>query len=181
MHHPLSASYRVSARRTPVARFSNLSLSEGQSPQFRVTLPVTDSQQILGSQGINTHHYDGILCNLRYLIQSDLDRVASIEKTSAFEELIKIVTSQNPPPHAVVWLNAIIQTYVTHGKGGENYDPKNDMYACDLLYIVYERIIRKDEMSPRYLEELILQLEDMQTGPCPQGRTTRLFQILVML
>jgi hypothetical protein len=182
MHHPLSASYRVSVRKTPVVRFSNLSLSEGQSPQFRLQTTVFPAQTpVLGAQGINTHYYDGILCNLRHLIQSDLDRVASINKSSAFEDLSRIVSAQNPCPQTTMCLNAIIQTYITHGRGGENYDPKNDMYACDLLYIVYERIIRKDEMSPRYLEELLIQLEDMATGLCEQGRTTRLFQILVML
>lgn len=178
MHHPLSASYRISVNSSPV---SNLSLSEGSQPQFRSHVSKINSTPVLGAQGINTHHYDGILCNLRHLIQSDLDRVANIEKSTAFEDLTKIVGSENPPPPAVTWLNAIVQCYLTHGRGGENYDSANNMYACDLLYIVYERIVRKDDMSPRYLEELILQLQDMQTGPCPQGRTTRLFQILVML
>jgi methyltransferase-like protein len=57
------------------------------------------------------------------------------------------------------------------------YDPSNKIYVFDLLYIV-EDLCRKYEDCSDIIKVLVEQLEDMSTGLCPQGRTTRLYQIV---
>lgn len=56
-----------------------------------------------------------------------------------------------------------------------NYDPINKLHALDLLYIVCEISLK----NPEILELLEEQLNDMTTGFCPQGRTIRLYQIIL--
>ena len=55
-----------------------------------------------------------------------------------------------------------------------NYDPTNNLNADDLICLCWE--LRQNES---FIENLIIQLIDMGTGFCPQGRTHRLFQILL--
>ena len=56
-----------------------------------------------------------------------------------------------------------------------NYDPTNKLSGDDLLYLVALRLSRNYE---DFLPMLIVQLEDLSTGSCPQGVSHRLFQIL---
>ena len=125
---------------------------------------------------LNTHFYDGKMASMIAYLQEDLDRAAKVskkEKIKAFNALADIITE---PPKAVSCLLTIVQEHAKHGRGGKNFDRKNNLYACDLLYLVSEKIT-----DPEHLNLLKLQLTDMATGRCPQGRTTRLFQTLIML
>ena len=125
---------------------------------------------------LNTHFYDGKMADMIAYLQPDLDRAAAIskdEKIKAFQTIAGIVTE---PPKAVRCLKAIIREHTRVGRGGKNFDKKNNLYACDLLFLIWEKI-----EDTEHLELLKLQLVDMSTGLCPQGRTTRLFQTLIML
>ena len=54
-----------------------------------------------------------------------------------------------------------------------NYDPTNDMNASDILADIAIKI--SDEEVDNYIQEQIADI--FLLGRCPQGRTTRLFQI----
>ena len=54
-----------------------------------------------------------------------------------------------------------------------NYDNKNNVMLIDLLYLCSNKIDNDD-----FINMLNEQLEDMETGFCIQGRTTRLVQLL---
>ena len=58
--------------------------------------------------------------------------------------------------------------------GKSNYDPSNNLSALDLLAMAASH---KD--NPDFILLLNSQLKDMATGSCPQGRTHRLFQLLM--
>jgi hypothetical protein len=64
-----------------------------------------------------------------------------------------------------------------------NYDPRSGAMACDLLAAILDRVygFTKDYQDT-WLTELALQMHDSwTTGRCPQGRTTRLYQLWLSL
>jgi len=137
---------------------------------------------VLGPGAVNTHYFDG---NIKYaieILQPDIERIAKIrERRQGYQQIFKMVKVQRPYPTVLSNLNQIINAYQAAGRTEKspNYDPVNKLYACDLLYLVYEKIYYDE--NDEYMDLLICQLEEMSTGMCPQGRTTRLIQILVML
>jgi hypothetical protein len=125
----------------------------------------------------NTHFFDGKLHSSKGEIQVDLDRVAAIDvntKRAAFSTLQRKLTFT---PTTLRCYQAVISTFERNR--GANYDPTNDLHADDLLYLIYEKVCIEE--NEEYERMLLEQLEDMQTGLCPQGRTTRLFQVLLAL
>lgn len=61
----------------------------------------------------------------------------------------------------------------------DNFDQKNNVYADDVLVEICSKLIKlKNEDRVDILKLLIEQMNDMYIlGQCPQGRTTRLFQL----
>jgi len=57
-----------------------------------------------------------------------------------------------------------------------NYDPINELNLEDILPLTWE-YIKDTELKSLFIEQLL----DIKNGPCPQGRTTRVFQILQLL
>jgi len=114
---------------------------------------------------LNTHTYDGKL-------DGDFIKYIQNVSTSADEiitcgnEFLKRITE----PTAQKYLTSIIEGVNT----ASNYDPSNNIRAENILYLLYQFIDNKD-----CLETLETQLIDMATGACPQGRTHRLFQVLM--
>ncbi len=106
---------------------------------------------------MNTHAYDGKIKNELYFKQLTLD-----EKLQKGQELLQCLN--NP------YLQIIINDIGT----SKNYDPTNCLNADDLLCLCWEY---KDDED--FIQELNIQLLDMATGFCPQGRTHRLYQLLV--
>jgi hypothetical protein len=50
--------------------------------------------------------------------------------------------------------------------------------------LVYEKIIKEESLDPpeeEYFKMLVAQLDEMASGMCAQGRTTRLLQVLLMM
>ncbi len=155
----------------------------------------------LGSGAINTHFFDGKLptftsslndVSVSQDIESDISRAALVSKgnkTECFYQLeekvrnYSLLKNRAIPPHSMKYLRLIISTHEKCGRiaspSNGNYDPANKLHACDLLYLLYEKIMSEEE--PEYMRLMLEQLDEMSTGPCPMGRTTRLFQSLVML
>lgn len=133
---------------------------------------------------LQTHTYDGKLKNVKQVLQSDISRVSQIskrEKLQAFVNLrLNLTLYKEFTPKVKRCFDTIYNTFSQSGrvKTSRNYDCTNDVYADDLLFLCYEKVfVEKDSDFARML---ILQLEDMNTGLCPQGRTTRLLQILLI-
>lgn len=136
---------------------------------------------VLGPNSEDVHFFDGKMSEMIKIVEGDLERASNIPnnvKLEAFNELEeKLLTKKNYGSVERNCYDAIVNSFM--GKDSNNKDDKNCLEASSLLYLLYEEIVVKD--SDDHLEILISQLKDMNTGLCPQGRTTRLLQILLML
>lgn len=131
----------------------------------------------------DTHFYDGTLPRVvqRCGLAGELARAASVpraDKARTFAALQQRVACGGASPAAVKCLRDVCDTHARYGRvadgGNTNWDDRNGLHACDLLYLVSERASASDDA----LALLCAQLHDMRTGMCPQGRTTRLLQVL---
>jgi len=127
----------------------------------------------------DTHFYDGKLSDTVEFMRHEINRAASVDIQIQLKNLfeLKNYLTQN----AMSCYGIIVNTLKIHQKlkSSPNYDSINDMYACDLLWLLYEKIVlEKSEDHKILLNEA---LEDMNTGLCPVGRTVRLLNVLFML
>lgn len=129
----------------------------------------------------DTHTYDGQLKNRLAEIKSFLDEASKMSKEEKLDRFYKLKSFLKCNPQADTFLSGIIRDYET-GNHGANHDPTNNIHAEDLLVLCFNLCFRSAK-SPEIAEEvsslLSLQLEDMATGYCPQGRTTRLVQVVL--
>jgi hypothetical protein len=123
---------------------------------------------------MNTHYFDGKLLPDKALLHEHILRAESIpkdQKLNAFYDL----RAKLSPNHN---LNTIINDFNLYGHApGPNYDPTNDLYADDLLYLCYELLQRS--CADDLIKLLNEQFEEMSSGMCPQGRTHRLISVVL--
>ena len=176
---------------------------EGATVPEVITVPeeTTIPPPHIDPQKLNLHFYDNqIECDPA--IRVGIEQVKGIDKIHAFNKLRQILDVQ-----ALPCLNAIIDDYLKYGRvksitqaplvpenqapvppeiepkviSNPNYDPSNDFFACDLLYLCHQKL--EDCTDPvlhaAIIEQLVTQLIDMLTGLCPPGRTSRLYQVLL--
>lgn len=111
---------------------------------------------------LNTHFYDGKITNeLSYVKDLSLT-----DKHQCGQDLL-ILFEHKPAKH---FLNIIVNDMGTDA----NVDYTNQLNADDLICLCW--IHRENEV---FIKEFEVQLLDMATGFCPQGRTHRLYQLLL--
>lgn len=122
---------------------------------------------------LNTHYYDGKLQNtqLETLLNS-IYNLSKETKSRAFIELRQKLTELTTFDQEAR-RNYDIIIYDFHHQNHKNYDHSNNLHADDLLCLI------STKNSIDLLELLCLQLKEMTGGMCPQGRTHRLYQIIV--
>lgn len=109
------------------------------------------------SHVLDTHAYDGHLPAIVVYENEDL---------TALTQLQTDIEKTNPT--VLFFYNEIVKDKYS----AANYDPTNGLKAYDLLNFLAKH---RENFE---LSTLIEQFEDMRTGFCPQGRTTRLYQIV---
>jgi hypothetical protein len=129
----------------------------------------------------DTHTYDGKLHERKKEIEVFLTKIRNQPFQKKYDQLISL---KDKIPltkiQAHYFMNLIISDYKTYPNlGGQNYDPTNDLHAEDLLCIFSHIYELEDTDKKDAIQMLCIQLEDMATGFCPQGRTTRLFQLVI--
>jgi hypothetical protein len=163
-------------------------------------IPTVLSKPVLGAAALNTHFFDGQLGEKGSFISSleeatsrdikeNMERAGAIDKQTKSECFIKLyeyIRTQNKFPvtgNADRCLKIIISIHDSYGRtklsNNQNYSPSDDLHACDLLYLLYEKIV--EEKDPEYLSLMLSQLDEMASGLCVQGKNNRLFQTLIML
>lgn len=168
---------------SPPENISQVSHIPQYTPNHPPRLSSADVSQVpdvpvLGAKATDTHFFDGKMSDIIHHIRCEINRVRNIPnpvRIDAFNALLtKMRGLQDIPltPGAVHCFCAISSM-------NGNYDPVNNLDAGDLLYLLYEKIVL--ENSHEHASLLAAQLDDMTSGLCPQGRTTRLLQILIML
>lgn len=113
---------------------------------------------------LNTHSYDG-----KIKIGELLDEISIEQKRDRCIEIRNSVF-QKISKKALYYLDEIISSIGT----SKNVDDTNGLVAEDILCRCWPMKENND-----FIVELELQLLDMETGFCPQGRTHRLFQVFV--
>lgn len=111
----------------------------------------------------DTHTYDGKI-NPSTLCHS-VQNLSLIEKRDKGNDLLKYVN-----PKSKYFLSKIIDDIGTKN----NIDETNNINADDLICLAWNYRHNKD-----FINLLNEQLMDMSTGFCPQGRTHRLYQLIL--
>jgi hypothetical protein len=180
-HHPLSASAKIQK--------SFLGLDPESVSRGREHKTVEDFNEIHSSETpkyLNVHSFDGHLDKVMKCMNPKIKRASKINyhiKMNAFRNL-RDITSHTFSETAMKYLDMIIETFSIHKRTKSptngNYDSQNNLFACDMLYLLSEKY-SESFYNIDFLNLLNDILEEMRTGSCPQGRTTRLFQLLLML
>lgn len=139
---------------------------------------------------LQTHHYDGILGSEMSFVKEFLLKVVSNdEKLAIINTFVNDILQFNLPERDKAcndYLRAILSQWGT----SQNYDSTNDVHVEDMLYICalefnnmkllfcYDDDFVNIILLQDFCRELFIQLSDIQTGSCPQGRATRLWQIV---
>lgn len=116
----------------------------------------------------DTHSYDGKLDTRHYTVCS-CSRAEKMKGLKHLESALKMRGG---------WCEKAVSAIVTDYESGSrsNYDTANKLDAGELLYQCY-RLWQSDRCAD--VEPLLVaQLNEMSSGMCPQGRTTRLWQVL---
>lgn len=153
----------------------------------------------------DTHMYDGKLRDRLASFRSFLVEAASQsaeDKSAMFDSIAEEIKKTRPgaelcfidalrearsnriglecDSYAVLYINRIKQDMLS--KSSANYDPTNDVYADDVLWLCGKILTghTRQCLSNKndFVKELAMNLEDMRFGDCPQGRTTRLLQVM---
>jgi hypothetical protein len=121
----------------------------------------------------DTHYYDTKLDCTKKELEAEITRVRSIpeeEKKKEFQRLRCLLTPKISPV-GLLFFDAIANNPPV-------YDPINQLWSTDMLYLCCELSKNKDVDLEGLLENLVTQFEDMSSGFCPQGQTIRLLQIV---
>lgn len=136
---------------------------------------------------LNTHHYDGqIYIPEEVRILSKGVNFLELEKKMFINEFVIGVSAVDIPEKNITSLY-YLNTIVSEWGNNSNFDTTNNLRAEDVLFIcalIWNNIkaLQADENEKNTLikdfcRELFIQLLDMQSGQCPQGRVTRLWQV----
>jgi hypothetical protein len=118
---------------------------------------------------MNTHNYDGKL-NIDLL--PELITIKSLDINIKKERCqdIRNIAINIFDNISIKYMDIIINSIGT----SSNIDTSNGLIAGDLLTLCW--LYRH---NTNFMNELNIQLKDMHSGSCPQGRTHRLFQLLL--
>lgn len=114
---------------------------------------------------LNTHHYDGKL-NLECIPKlTQIQELTLEQKKEKGMALLSLISKESFP-----FLDKIIQDIGSPA----NFDFSNNLRADDLICLCWDF-----KENPDFIFLLNEQLMGMATGFCPQGRTHRLFQLIL--
>ena len=128
---------------------------------------------------LNTHYYDTQL-KVQYKdltnIQDSTTDFLTIPWTKdlLFNQLETSLEAQVQTPRSKQSTRNMLDLLKRDGDSHSNYDPLNDIHTIDILTRTWY-YVRK--LSPEDQSHFFTQIQEINDGSCPQGRTTRLFQI----
>lgn len=120
---------------------------------------------------LNTHTYDG---KWKEQLTEVLSKCGGVQTLAQLPDFMLV-----PGPH-----RAFVDMLMS--PDGANMDSVNGVNARDLFILL---VLRLDELKKKYTENEFTaihnlsmeQIADIANGPCPQGRTTRIFQVLAAI
>lgn len=131
----------------------------------------------------NTHSYDGSLpmdSELGKIIKHIRTQGTKEEKIGIVSDFVLQLSAQSIPENNSVSMNYLSATVKSWGTTANN-DGTNQIMAEEILLAcagIWKSLSEtKPDLIEPFARELFSQFMDMQTGPCPQGRTIRLWQV----
>lgn len=129
------------------------------------------------NEKLQTHYYDNKISEPISIVKENLKFFKEIypyekKKIELFEEFKELFISGK---RGYTFFEGIYKDYLA--KNTNNYDPLNDIYADDILFLILI-CLKYREMDCNILYE---QFEEMGTGFCPQGRVNRLLQVYMAI
>jgi len=138
---------------------------------------------------LNTHSYDGKIVYTIEFFHEEMKKIRLIsvdDKNRSFDELRTfLIQNKHTTQNTMICFNSIVSNILSN----TNYDGANNLYADDILYLIFMYILdelgeNKDKLGyidrSEYLILLAQQLDDMISGQCSQGKSTRLMQVLLL-
>ncbi|MEX0596282.1 MAG: hypothetical protein WD512_07255, partial [Candidatus Paceibacterota bacterium] len=123
---------------------------------------------------LNTHHYDGQLHTLYREIEGMVKDPPSLETT--YQEISELINSLlADDKKARKDTHNILNILRTSTGTSANYDGSNNINVDKLLPLVWACVKEYDNSAKIIFLE---QIQEMRNGLCPQGRTTRLIQLV---
>jgi hypothetical protein len=141
-------------------------------------------------QTVQTHSYDAQLKEVIEKYRPLLKKVEVLEidiKKNMFESFLNEINNLDYDQEFKNYSIQSIKNIINDIGKSPNYDGTNDLKAEDVLYLILAKLktLRKKEKEDvifDHMSNIIIQLSDMVTsGPCPQGRCTRLWQLFNMM
>ena len=126
---------------------------------------------------LNTHYYDTQLKIQYQELVGKQDKNTEFltipwTKAMVFDEIHAALQKQTLTPDSLQ--RTVNMLNLLQKDDRNNYDPLNNIHTIDILTRTwfFVRALPKEDQS-----YFFTQIEEIQDGTCPQGRTTRLFQI----
>lgn len=130
----------------------------------------------------DTHQYDGKLLSRKKEIDGYLQKCSLRGKEEKLSMFAKLLVHLRTKPCFTMRTESNFNTIVRDfelDNAGPNYDPTNHLFAIDLLWLCAELCFLGDQSVADEASVLVnIQLDEMSSGMCPQGRTTRLMQVV---
>ena len=127
-----------------------------------------------GGRGTNTHDYDSRL-NSCSKTRKTLEKFKYI-----YDEQFLRIFAEEISHDIDTEVSSRLMVIVNDYSKNANYDGTNDVKAEDILKVlavIWQDVKFNKQYRKCFVDELSLQILDMKTGMCPQGRTIRLWQI----
>ena len=133
----------------------------------------------------NTHHYDKQLLDNEVIhrVMKEISIVTGDDKKERVKEFVfnltNTVVTDVPEKNeiSIRYLTSIVNDW----GNSNNYDNTNNLSADDIMYVLsiewYNLQLSNSELIQDFSKNFFIQCMDMQTGPCPQGRVIRLWQL----
>ena len=133
----------------------------------------------------NTHHYDNQLLDNEIIpkVIKEISTVSDNKKRKKVKDfvlnLINTVVTDVPEKNeiSIRYLTSIVNDW----GNSNNYDNTNNLSADDIMYVLsveWKNLeLSNGELIQDFSKNFFIQCMDMQTGPCPQGRVIRLWQL----
>jgi len=122
---------------------------------------------------LNTHFYDGHLQPRYQEIINAIPNPIPLETT--YQEISDLIRTLHTSPRTKHRAHQILNIIKNDRGKPANYDPKNQIHVDQLLPLVWTKVKEYDDSAKKLFVE---QLGEIQGGLCPQGRTTRLIQMV---
>jgi len=169
------------ATRRPVNKSVNTSKTNiNVGPESRDISKIHVLNSNLGNSSIisqQVHDYDGKLVS-DIVISTNASK---IDVSNIFPDLKEILKKNES--HLLYKTGMQALELIEKNIGDQaNYDSTNNFRAETILYLIYQKLKEMNEIDSGLIDIIIEGLSDIVTsGSCPQGRSTRLYQIYVSL